>query len=83
MSRFKVIDGGKVQRNLDKDAAIEKAERRLLEATIAVREAIDELCDENGVIVSTDPEFGRKSKVFDELHVEEKAAWEELKAAWK
>lgn len=52
---------------------------RLLKATIAVRRAIDEECDEDGVIVSTDPEFERKSTRFDELHREEKAAWEELR----
>lgn len=55
------------------------ARERLLRATVAVREAIDEECGPDGIFLSSDPEYARKMARFDALHIEEKTAWEELK----
>lgn len=67
-------------RDLERSAQRALAAALLLHATIAVRRAIDEECDPvTGTILSTDPEFERKCRRFDQLHAKEKAAWEALR----
>lgn len=54
-------------RSKTQGVVISRAEKRLLDATVAVRKAIDRHCA-NGAITSDMPDFERISHIFDVLH---------------